>query len=701
MFEHHLSHVSLQHAANNGTMSGGFFGGWDLNSFVNDERIRVQSFCLLYLIFIIVVLALGFKIILLWRIHHLPEAGIAMIVGTVFSLMTYTTGYHDIANSFDGDFFFWFLLPPIIFHSGFAQDRHPFFSNWLTIAVFANVGTLISILVFGYSMYWLGILDLSLPLPIMECLAFGALISSTDPVSTLGVFAELKVHPALRAIIYGSSALDDAVAIVMFKAFQKYIHNESLGSYTIVSVIFYLIICVLASFIIGVLFGGFAAWCIKSTNIRGEKRLLICLSVCLIYISYFACTVLELSGIISCMFAAITFKYCLEYGEILTKTDFQVVDLSLSALAYFLETFTFFAMGMSIGSKFLENHDVNLKFVFWALLFSTISRAANVYPLSYLCNLMNGKASLGICSSSSTGNSDDNEMEPSHKEVLSLDGGYDIYGKMKRTYEPHKLSLNKQHMIVFAGLRGPIAYGAAQLYPRDSPFFLNIYFATTAVVLVNIFIQGSLTEVALRVLKIDHKRNQDTAVAPLETNPCTDFTDSRGSRLMTKATNSVNDINDNENWQWRSRRDDRGYSKSNPINNTTIPPNSGAEKDLEAGEVEEEIHKEAEAQEDEDGDPGDKLVKKNRSNSKLVASDRPLNNEKLESPPNQKVEKVARKKESAVLRGSTVSALRESLRYNQTSGDCRTTKLFRKFESYVVAPLFRSDLQRDLGEELS
>jgi NhaP-type Na+/H+ or K+/H+ antiporter len=696
MFDHHLDHVRLQHAASNRTISpGGYFGGWDLDSFTKDERIRVQSFCLLYLIFIIIVLALGFKIILLWRIHHLPEAGLAMIVGTVFSLMTYSTGYHDIANSFDGDFFFWFLLPPIIFQSGYAQDRDPFFSNWLTIVVFANVGTIISTLVFGYGIYWLGIMDLSLHLPIMECLAFGALISSTDPVSTLGVFAELKVHPALQAIIYGSSALDDAVAIVMFKAFQKYIHDGSLGSDTIVAIIFYLIICVLASFIIGVLFGGFAAWCIKSTNIRGEKRLLICLSVCLIYISYFACTVLELSGIISCMVAAITFKYCLDYGEILTKTDFQVLDLSFSALAYFLETFTFFAMGMSIGSKFLEKNDVNLKFVFWSLLFSTISRAANVYPLSYLCNLMNGKAALGICSSP-TDNSDDNDIEPSHMEVGSLDGGYDIYGKVKRTHEPHNLSLNKQHMIVFAGLRGPIAYGAAQLYPKDSPNFRNIYFATTAVVLVNIFIQGSLTEVALRVLKIDHKRNQDTAVAPLETNPCTDLTDSRGSRLMTKATNSMNDINYNENWQSRSRRDDRGYSRSNAMNNTTTPPNAGAEEDLEAGEgeVEEEIPKEVDAQEDEDDDKlaTKSLVEKDRSHSKLIASEKSLDNQNLETSPNQRVEKVVKKKESAILRGSTVSGLNEASRNHQTRSDCRTTKLFRKFETYVVAPLFRSDL---------
>jgi NhaP-type Na+/H+ or K+/H+ antiporter len=695
-----------------------------LDSFRKDDKIRVQSFCLLYLIFLIIVLALSFKIIQLWRIHHLPEAGLAMIVGTVFSLMTYTVGYRDKANSFDGDFFFWFLLPPIIFQSGYTQDRNPFFSNWLTIVVFANCGTLISIVVFGYSIYWLGLLHLSLDLPIMECLAFGALISSTDPVSTLGVFAELKVHPALRAIIYGSSALDDAVAIVMFNAFQKYIGTETLGSDAIVAIILYLIVCVFASFIIGVLFGGAAAWCIKMTNIRGEKRLLICISVCLIYISYFACTVLELSGIISCMVSAISFKYCLDYGDVLTKTDFQALDLNFSAFAYFLETFTFFAMGMSIGSKFLEKRgDVDLRFVFWSLLFSTVSRGAYVYPLSFLCNIMNGNSTLGICNSDAD-NSDDNDVESSPADINSFDGEYDIYGKFKRSYVPHKLSMNKQHMIVFAGLRGPIAYGAAQLYPPDSPNFRNIYFATTAIVLVNIFVQGSLTKTALRVLKIDHTKNPDVAVAPLETNPCTDFTESRGggtnnmiSSRFTKATNSVNDMHDIEDLQSSGglpKRDKKASSKPSALNNTTAVPNTVADRDLEAGEEgrEMELSKEGESQDEDlneesaainldekrDDRPDRPRAKKARGDSRKgkilkTSIEKCVDCKRREDCEEQKSEGQKLAKSCLIMQGSTVSGLRESLRNSERSNECRTTKLFRKFEHYVVAPLFRSDTQ--------
>ena len=48
-------------------------------------------------------------------------------------------------------------------------------------------------------------------LSFMECLAFGALISATDPVSTLAVFADMHVEPNLFAIVFGEAVLNDAV----------------------------------------------------------------------------------------------------------------------------------------------------------------------------------------------------------------------------------------------------------------------------------------------------------------------------------------------------------------------------------------------------------------------------------------------------------------------------------------------------------
>ena len=41
-----------------------------------------------------------------------------------------------------------------------------------------------------------------LSLSVTECLVFGALIASTDPVCTLGVFGALAVEPMLSMLMY-------------------------------------------------------------------------------------------------------------------------------------------------------------------------------------------------------------------------------------------------------------------------------------------------------------------------------------------------------------------------------------------------------------------------------------------------------------------------------------------------------------------
>ena len=45
----------------------------------------------------------------------------------------------------------------------------------------------------------------------------GALISATDPVATLSVFAAVDVPPLLFNLVFGESVLNDAVAIVLFR----------------------------------------------------------------------------------------------------------------------------------------------------------------------------------------------------------------------------------------------------------------------------------------------------------------------------------------------------------------------------------------------------------------------------------------------------------------------------------------------------
>lgn len=49
----------------------------------------------------------------------------------------------------------------------------------------------------------------------LDTLYFGALISSTDPLTILAIFNDLHVDVNLYALVFGESVLNDAVAIVL------------------------------------------------------------------------------------------------------------------------------------------------------------------------------------------------------------------------------------------------------------------------------------------------------------------------------------------------------------------------------------------------------------------------------------------------------------------------------------------------------
>lgn len=82
------------------------------------------------------------------------------------------------------------------------------------------MGTLFSTLIIGFSLYGLSVAGALKPtnLELSECLTFGALISATDPVSTLAVFSELAVDPNLFYLVFGESVINDAVGV---RAFMK------------------------------------------------------------------------------------------------------------------------------------------------------------------------------------------------------------------------------------------------------------------------------------------------------------------------------------------------------------------------------------------------------------------------------------------------------------------------------------------------
>eukprot|EP00747_Dinoflagellata_sp_TGD_P021723 gnl/TRDRNA2_/TRDRNA2_128663_c0_seq2.p1 gnl/TRDRNA2_/TRDRNA2_128663_c0~~gnl/TRDRNA2_/TRDRNA2_128663_c0_seq2.p1 ORF type:complete len:321 (+),score=27.20 gnl/TRDRNA2_/TRDRNA2_128663_c0_seq2:126-965(+) len=186
------------------------------------------------------------------RLRHLPESGAAIALGFFTGL---TVRVLDLIEeeqllSFNGEFFFFVLLPPIIFEAGLSLETRIFVDNLGAILLFAIGGTLVSAWVVAEGTLWfanLGILGLVKEQDLgISCNLFGALISATDPVATIALFGSSRFradplvqpprrqHPRLPWLLRRQLGLhrSPAVATEVTVGFVTWARSESIRAGT-------------------------------------------------------------------------------------------------------------------------------------------------------------------------------------------------------------------------------------------------------------------------------------------------------------------------------------------------------------------------------------------------------------------------------------------------------------------------------------
>ena len=191
-----------------------------------------------------------------------------ILVGAIAKYLNLPYFSSIIKSSFQ-DVFMIILLPPILYASALRMNKFYFFKNIGCITLYAFLGTLIAILINTVLLYMASQLQVGLLLPFHYCFVFSTMMSSTDPVSILSVFDNLKVDKNLYSVIFGESILNDAITLSFFHAIFTNTQLEKISEMRfIVQTLAAFCVILLISITIGVVIGMTSSYILKRLNLK-------------------------------------------------------------------------------------------------------------------------------------------------------------------------------------------------------------------------------------------------------------------------------------------------------------------------------------------------------------------------------------------------------------------------------------------------
>ena len=433
-----------------------------------------------------------------------PESGAHILVGAVFGWFAVSaTGLGSPAEAakwvaVSPDVIALLLLPPIIFQSGYTLKWRPFRRNLGAILTLAIVGTVISTVVVAEALFALGkdrgygrelggdvaavttMPNLNRP----EAYMFGALISAVDPVATLATFSALKVEQNVEALVCGESLINDAMAIVLFRAFKEQVRLgvTNLDKATMASQSAISFAAVGAGSIgIGAAVGLLAALYFRVVRYRANHDTEAWVLMAFAYASYILAEAPHFSGILACLVCGVL---CNLLADLNMSKDGGVNAHRLAhQMCMLAETVLMVLCGVITVVVTVGGEGVVQEREEWA--FGVLNSSPSFFGWALLMCLVARAVSLG-----SLGLAID-----AVRAALQAKHAAEHVADESKLLTPNVLAL-----MWLAGLRGAIAIGLALDLP--TPHRYTMLTTTCGIVIFTTFVFGGATKHALAALRI-------------------------------------------------------------------------------------------------------------------------------------------------------------------------------------------------------
>jgi len=491
----------------------------DTSSDLSDKKLGL-------IVFIIALCGLVKSLIRNYELNWLSEAGGCILVGMCAGFFLQMSDNWKHVSGFDESFFLRVMLPPIVFEASLAINKPAFNFHVIPILVFAIFGTIISTTLTSLIVhYGSAILPMCSTIPMIESFAFGALISSIDPVATLSILSSLGIDESdtIYVLVFGESLLNDGVAVVLFNTILHFLDdNMTMDSDAVFHGIMNFAVVSFGSIAVGLLCGVFCTIYFRFMHGCHKPLVEVLVFFCWAMIPYYICDDYEWSGIVALVAAGFMMdlyvlggegevidrdntpgigQNCLDmavqagsrigrrrsvftrYGHLSNECK-KHVSFVLEVISTSLETAIFAYLGMFL---FNARYQWNIYLSTIAIFACISSRALMVIGMSNVSRLL---GNFFRC----------------FYQVLYCRSGNEHAGRRKESYFTI-LDKKLQLILWFSGLRGAMSFALVEFVPiydatsgHGSRFKAELKSMTCASIFFTIFVFGGGTFYLMQAL---------------------------------------------------------------------------------------------------------------------------------------------------------------------------------------------------------
>lgn len=315
-------------------------------------------------VFIMLMIYMGFEAFK--HKHELAfghEASLVTLLGFFISWCFMKAGTADFAQmfQFQDDLFFYFVLPPIIFASGFNMQRKKFFQNFTNIILLGLVGTIIAFTTFSaLTILFRNLMTINqydgatgewstLNLTDIEILIMCSLLCSTDVIAAVSLL-NAKTQPKLFSLVFGEGITNDAVSIILFNTVVNFAkENEKLNFKSTMEIAGEFTALGFNSILLGIVIGLACSYMLKSVRALTKTPVSECAMIFVFaYVSYIVAELCAVSGIIALLTCAVFQANYAWYN--LSPQGKQSSVVIFQFIGYLAEGFVFAYLGLTFFS---------------------------------------------------------------------------------------------------------------------------------------------------------------------------------------------------------------------------------------------------------------------------------------------------------------------------------------------------------------